>query len=186
MKRIRVVGLAVVAICAMSAMAAASAVAHEFNATEMGNITSKSLQTQVFHTAAGNVECTAVKVVEGVAVLKSATQTATVQYEKCKAFGLTATVSPAKYEFQANGSVKLLGSITIKATECLVTVPTGQVVGPVSFRNNGKLVEIVPSVKNITSSGTGTACSYASESVGTYVGTSSVGMASGVGTVEWK
>ena len=186
MKIMRIAGLALLAVCVTS-ITAATAGAHEFKSTEMGTLTSKVLQTQKFHTAAGNVECTALHLTSGTAALLSETQTATVAYTGCKAFGLAANVSPAQYEFNANGTVKLLGTVTITATECTVTVPSAKntSLSTIVYKNSGKSIVLEPTVKNITSSGVGKACTYAEESAGTYSGNSIVGL-TGAGTLEWK
>jgi hypothetical protein len=187
MRRIRIVGLALVAVCAMSVTATAGASAHDFKASAAGKLTSKALATQKFKTAAGLVECTALHLTSGTAALLSETQTATVQYTGCKAFGLAATVSPAQYEFNANGSVKLLATITITATECTVTVPSAKntKLSTIKYTNSNKQIVLEPSVNNITSSGAGAGCKYAEESLGTYTGNSVVGLESG-GTLTWQ
>jgi hypothetical protein len=186
MRRIKYVGLALVAVFAMSVVASASA--HEFEASAPGNLTSKVLQTQTFHTAAGNVECSALHLTGGsVTQLKTGKQEATVQYTGCKAFGLAATISPALYLFDAEGSVKVLKTITITAVGCTVTVPSAKNTSltTIVYKNaSGGQITLEPSVKNITSSGTGSACTYAEESLGTYTGTSDVGLVGG--TLTWK
>jgi hypothetical protein len=186
MKRIRYAGLALVVVFAMSAAAAASAGAHEFSATVMGTVKGTAKATQVFTTAAGKVECSTLSVTSGQTVLASKTETATIQYSGCKAFGLSATISPATYEFNAEGSVKLAKQISIKATACQVTVPTAgnENLKSVGYKQSGTEVVIEPNVTGITSEGTGTACTYAKESKGTYTGNSSVSVAGG--TVSWS
>ena len=189
MKRIRTLGIALVAVCALSVMAASSASAQLFHAVEIGSgsLTSKVLQTQKFHTAAGNVECTALHLTGGtVTALLVLVQHVTVAYTGCKAFGLAATISPALYLLSADETVALLSPITITATECTVTVPTtkNNKLSTIAYKNSGKQIVLEPSVKNITSVGVGKACTYAEESIGTYTGTSIVGLVSG-GTLSW-
>jgi len=187
MKRIKFVGLALVAVCAISVVAAAGASAHNFTASEVGALTGKSLQTQRFHTSAGNVECTALKAT-GTSALKSLTQEASVSYTGCTAFGLAAKVSTVKYLFNADGTASVLNTVTITATACTVTVPSSknQNLGLLKYKTVGKLVELEPTVKGITSTGTGAACTYAEESNGTYGGNSNVGLANGTGSVGWE
>jgi hypothetical protein len=189
MNRIRLVGLALVAVCAIGVTTAASAGASTFlllGATT-AKLTAKALATQKFVTHAGTVECTTLTTSGEATVKHALVLRATVTYTGCKAFGLAATVSPAEYEFSADGTVTVLKAITIKATECLVTVQGGQTVGPVKYLNNkpnpGE-IEIEPSVTNIMSSGTGAACAYALESIGTYTGNSLVAALGGA-TIEW-
>jgi len=189
MKRIKLVAMSLAAVCVMSAAAASGAVAHTFTATEMGKLTAKATATQVFTVDGGKtVECTALKLTAGEAVLASLTQAATIVYSGCKSFGLSATVSTAKYLFNADGTASLENTLTITAVGCTVTVPSAknQGLSSITYSNNGKNVKLTPSVKNITSSGSGTTCTYAEESKGTYAGASEVGLASGVGSVSWS
>lgn len=189
MQRIKLVALALVAVGVMSAAAATGAVAHTFTATEMGKLTAKATATQVFSVDGGKtVECTALKLTAGEAVLTSLTQKATIVYSGCKSFGLSATVSTAKYSFSADGTASLENTITITALGCTVTVPSAknQGLSSITYSNNGKNVKLTPAVKNITSSGSGSTCTYSEESKGTYSGTSEVGLASGIGSVSWS
>ena len=185
MKRIKYSGLALVVVCALGAAAATSAVAHTFNANVMASLKGSADATQVFKTTAGNVECTKVAVSSGSTVLTIKTVKAIVNYTGCTAFGLSATVSPADYVFDADGTASVMKEITIKAIGCEVKVPiSGNAnLHTVKFKNNGTGVLLEPTVVGITSSGTGAACTYASESKGTYVGNSHVSAAGG--TVAW-
>jgi hypothetical protein len=175
MQRIRLIGLAFAAVCAISAIIAASAGAAVFLANKTGLLLGKALATQKFLTHAGLVECTALTAHGTVTSLKTKKQKAIISYTGCKAFGLAAKVSPAEYEFDAEGKVTILKTITVTATGCTVTVPGGQTVGPVKYLNKvlGE-IEIEPNVGGITSVGVGPACEYAEESVGTYTGNSLV------------
>jgi len=189
MNRIRLVGLALVAVCAIGVTTAASAGASTFlllGATT-GKILGKALATQKFITTAGAVECTALTAAGEVNGTHLLTVKATITYTNCKAFGLSATVSPAEYEFSADdGMVTILKTITIKATGCLVTVPGGQLLSTIQYLNNkpnpGE-IEIEPNVTSIKSRGTGAACEYAEEAKGTYTGNSLVAV--DPGTIEW-
>jgi hypothetical protein len=186
MTRIKLVGIALVAMCAIGASIAASAGASTFLllGTTKAKILSKALATQTFVTKAGTIECTTLTSTGEATVKHSLTFEATVSYTGCKAFGLAATVSPALYEFNADGSVKVLNSITIKALGCVVTIPGGQTLSTITYTNKGlNAIELKPSVTGITSSGSGAACEYASESNGTYTGASLV-TAHG-GEIEW-
>jgi hypothetical protein len=186
MTRIRLVGLALVAVCAISVTTAASAGANPlFLSTALGKLLAKALATQKFVTHAGTVECTTLTANGSVKSLASATQLAIISYAGCKAFGLAATVSPAEYEFNANGTVLVRKPITIKATGCLVTVPAHQTLGPVQYLNKpAGEIEIEPNVTGITSSGSGVACEYEIESKGTYIGNSLVAVEGG--KLSWE
>jgi hypothetical protein len=184
MKRIKFVGLALVAVCAMSASMAASAGASSFLSTvASGALTGKLVSLQKFNTKAGQVECSALTVSGSVITTKATIQAATVNYTGCKAFGLAATITPASYEFNANGGVTVVKTITIKATGCTVIVPGGQKLGTVKYANSGSEIELTPNVTGITSEGVGAACTYASESKGTYEGKSKTAVVGG--TLKW-
>jgi hypothetical protein len=173
MKRIKLVGILLVVMSAIGIMITSSASARVFLFIGTGTLLGKALATQKFVTHAGTVECTALTLTGTVPSLKTLKQKVTVSYTGCKAFGLAATVSPAEYEFNADGTVAVLKAITIKATACLVTVPSGQTVGVIKYLNKPVgHVEIEPEVTGITSSGVGAACEYAVESNGTYTGNS--------------
>lgn len=173
MRTLKTFGVALVAIFALAAVVSASASAASFLATKTGKLTGEKLQTQVFKTKGGTVECTTLKVSSGeVTELMTETQLATIKYENCTAYGIVkAEISPAEYLFMANGEVGIKKAITIKATGCEITVPA-QTVSSVAYKNSGEGIEIVPSVTNIESSGTGITCTYSTEKEGTYKGTS--------------
>lgn len=181
---------AIASALAMSVAGAASASAAEFNGPK-GSLEAKALATQTFKTAAGNVECEKLSATGTVEGGKKPTQNATVTYETCKAFGHTATVSPAHYEFNANGSVKIITeaiTVTVKVegvTKCTVTVPTQTIEDEpssqegVEFENlaGGNLKVIPEPVTNIASEGKGTLCEYnelGTAAKGTYTGASEV------------
>lgn len=184
---------------AMSVAGVASASAAEFNASKAGLLSAKVVAgaagKQVFKTSAGNVECTALTAEGKIAEGKKQTQNATVKYENCTAFGDEATVSLAEYEFNANGSVKVLKAITVEAevegvTECTVTVPAQTIlddeINPangvfqegVEYANlSGKMKLIPEPVEGIESEGKGKICEYnelGAAAKGTYTGESEV------------
>ena len=168
-------------------MSTVPAGAHEFLASTTGKTTIKILATSIFTTAAGKAECTGATLLEGeVKSLKATTLTSTVQFTGCKAFGLAATVSPAKFKTTAEGNVSLLKTATVKAPACLVTIPSvkNQNLGTIKYKNTNKGIEKVASGTAITSEGTGTACSYAQESKGTFQGDALVNLIGG--TLDWK
>jgi hypothetical protein len=201
MKRFKILGLVFVLVLALTAVSAATALGADFEASEKSKLVAKVTAgaggEQVFTTAAGKVICKVLKATKGESkVGLSKTQVVTIKYESCKAFGLAATISEAEYEFMAGkekgttgkgeGTVKVLKPITIKATSlCTVTVPV-QEVGQITYTNlaSGKEIELETAVTGIKSKGEGSACTYAEEAKGTYVGKSIVSLAGG-GTLKW-
>lgn len=184
----RITGLAIMVACAVSAIAVSNASASHFSSTAAGALTVKKPQTQLFTTNEGNVECTVVKLTKGTAALLSLVQHATIQYEKCKAFGLTATITPALYLFSAdNGQVSVENTITITTLTCVVNVgsTSNKSLKTVVYKNSGSLIVLEPSVKSITYEAETGCPSPGTFSNGTYSGTSEIGLASGTGTLKW-
>jgi hypothetical protein len=206
MSRLRVVGLALAVVFAMSSVGVASASGHEFIASAKGAKLSGTViagikGVQKFTTAAGIVECNKLEVTEGVTEgvenketkkFESPTQNVTIQYKGCSAFGFVeVVVTPAKYTFSAEvgtGSTKnvtLNNEITITVASCTVNIPGKQTIGEAKYSNSTGKIELEPNVSGITSSGSGFGCEYSSESKGKYTGNSTVEIPS-PGTLEWK
>jgi hypothetical protein len=181
MRGMKALLMVVVAVCATSAMTAI-AVASEFNSTGMGALSVTRNATQSFGTNFGNVTCSTI-LLTAEAVLSSKDQHATIQYDKCKAFGtITVTISPALYLFLASGEVHIVKPITISGLGCNMTVKA-QSVNTIKFINTGKEIELKPEVAGIAYEGSGTACS-GSATNGTYEGTSVIALAGQ--TISWK
>lgn len=192
MRSIKTIGMAVVAVLALAVVGVAQASAHEFTASAVGlTIKGKALNTQVFKTSAGTVECTTATPSGKTEALKAETQKIAVNYGNCEAFGATeVSISTAHYDFNANGTVTIESAITINAKtifgeECVVTVEGGQTVGTVSYKPaEGKITE-ESKVEKIKSTATGGSfCGSGESSTGTYSGNNLV-EAEG-GTVGWE
>jgi hypothetical protein len=185
MKHVRIVTSLVLAL---SAAPATLATAHEFNATAMGKLTLKAAGIARFRNVAGLVECKQQKLALGDAPLASKTLQLTIEYSGCSAFGLAATLSPGRYELNAEGSASLLNTVTAKALSCLVTFPStkNKNLSTVKYVQTGKEVELVQGLTKITASGVGAACLFAEESNGLFTDVSLISLANGMGSVEWK
>lgn len=173
MRILKQVGLVLVAACAFSAMAvsSASALLPRFLVHPFAILLAKTLTNQVFTTAGGSVVCEQVKLLNTAALaLVVEVQHATVDYEKCTAFGLAATVSPVLYLLHADGTVDLANSPVIKALACEVKVFPKNGLKDVLYRNLHGALAIVSHVSSIESEGKGAACTYAKESKGVYEG----------------
>lgn len=180
-------GLVLLAVCAFSAMAVSSAWAEpRFLAHPPGPLSAKTLTTQILTTSAGSVECTAVSLSNtSAAALVTTVQEATVNYEKCTAFGIAeAKISPVLYDIHANGEVDLLNTVTITAPLCEVKVFPKNKLKEVLFRSLHGAISITAHVNGIESEGKGFACTYAKESKGTDVGVIDVWLTNG-GTLLW-
>jgi hypothetical protein len=192
MQRLKLLGLAVFAVMAMSVVASASASAHEFVASTTGALEAEALNSQVFTTAGGKVTCTKLKLEQPseVTVLKTTEQTVKVVYENCTAFLASAENIKAEYTFSAEGTVKIDKQITIKvpAIGCESIVPAQGPLSTVTYanltRNSHEGIEEKANVSAITSEGKG-GCAYAKESKGTYTGNSFVWLKNG-GSLKWE
>jgi hypothetical protein len=192
MKRIKIIGLAIVAVFAFSVAGVASASAHEFVASTTGALEAEALNNQVFTTAGGKVTCTKLKLEQPseVTVLKAKEQTVKVVYEGCTAFLATAENIKAEYTFSAEGTVKIDKQITIKVPSigCESIVPAQGPLSAITYanltRNAHEGIEEKANVSAITSEGKG-GCAYAKESKGTYTGNSFVWLKNG-GSLKWE
>jgi hypothetical protein len=195
MRLVKIFG-ALVAVCAFSAMAVAGVSAHEFTASVVPTLLlSKATGTQVFTTLAGTLECSTLTG-HGIAQAKvSETQKATVSYTGCFAITKSFSVKPtepinAEYEFNANGTVKLLKAITIVASlgiKCTITFLPDPYASIKYDPVDAKTVLVLEVIIGILSSATGAGCTetYTSSKAGTYVG-NSITKADGTGEIGWK
>jgi hypothetical protein len=177
MKRFRIIGLALVAVFAMSAIASASASAFtEFVGTPVGGaITDANPAGNVhkFKTAVGTVECKQETSSGTVTAEKSATNKEKVKYSECKVtepFAAAATVSEAEYLFNANGSVKVENTITVKTSLCTITVKPQSDTGITYANLAGGQLEVKTAVKNIVYSTSGLCGTKTNETGGEYSG----------------
>jgi hypothetical protein len=178
---IRRVTVAALAILALGAVASASASASEFKFSGTGTLKSSAVTTPTFGNANGVFECTRAPGSGSTTVLHSTTVKVTIQYEGCSLFGLVLKVSPAEWEFNTNGTVKLLKAVTMKGTGCLMTYPV-QTLSGVTYTNSSGKVRFGWSVSGIRSFASGTVCEYEEESHCTLTGTSALELVGG--TVE--
>jgi len=199
-RKVKVMGLALVAVFAMTAVAASAASAAEAHfkwpsgTTKLTASQAATSGEQVFTTKFGTVKCQEVSGSATVTGTEATTVTGeNIRYNDtgkttCRApFGTTATIemNGCHYQFNAgtlvtgkeesNGSVTLkgcnaTGHITINATGCVITVAQEQILSPVTYRASGGVVTIVPSVSNITYSASGILCSGSGLTGGTYTG----------------
>lgn len=187
MRHVRILGPALVAALAFCLVGVASASAHEFVASKKGKTKANGTNTQVFTTPTGAVECTTLTATGTVKKTKSKTEASTVKYSGCKAFGLAATVSTAKYVFSAEGSVKISNTITVSvpAGKCSVKVgPAGNSkLKTISYVNKSGKVEVQANVKGITFTTTGGLCGSGGKTA-TYKGNALNELTGG--TIEWK
>jgi len=144
-RKFKVLGLAMVAVLAMSAVVASAASATNFTASSYPTSATASspIGNDDFKTEAGSVECAAHF---HVGPLSKASETVTVNptYTGCKAFGfLNATVNMngCDYTFNVNGSVTVNcpagKSIIITAGTCETTIGAQGPLNKVDLANSG-------------------------------------------------
>jgi hypothetical protein len=186
MQRIVMLGMAMLAALAFVAADAitVSASGHEFVASVTGKTKSKQTNAQLFKTSAGTLECAEVN---GTGEIKAGASTAHKEvftYSNCFAFGGEVTVTPAHFEFNANGPVKLENTITITPSggECEIRIEP-QTVEHAIYENKSGKVSADATANKITSKGTGHSCGGLNKE-GSYSGTV-LGELEG-GTIEWK
>jgi hypothetical protein len=191
MKRIRVIGLALVAVFALSAVAVSSASAFtEFVGKPVGGaVTDANPAGNVhkFKTTVGTVECKKESSSGTVEAEKSATNKEKVKYSECKVtepFAAEATVSEAEYLFNANGTVKVENTVTVKTSLCTITVKPQEDTGITYANLAGGELEVKAAVQNIVYSTSGLCGTKTNEKGGEYAGIS-VAKVTG-GTIEVK
>jgi predicted metal-binding protein len=178
-RKIIITGLfaAVLAACATTA---APAMAHEFVASQSkGSIQDKGGK-QVFKTGLLTVECESETSVGVVQAKHSPTNREAVEYSECKALGLPANVTQAKYIFSAEGTVEITDEVkvTIPKEGCEIAVPGGQKLSKITYNNNQQngTIEIKAEVSGIKAilSGTGALCPKGTSETSKYEGASTV------------
>ncbi len=186
MQRLAILGMVLLTAFAVVGVDAVSVSAsgHEFYASKTGTTKSKQTNAQVFKANGGTLECSEVSgtgtISEGHSIMHKEVFT----YSGCTAFGSSATISPAHFEFNANGPVKLEKEITVVATgaECEIVIPA-QTVEAATYENESGKVKASANAFKIHSKGTGGSCKGESTE-GTYTGRV-LGELEG-GTLEWK
>jgi hypothetical protein len=163
--KIPVLLAAMVAVLAVSAAPAMALKA--FVAKEAGQVKGKNLNTHVFTTKFGTVECKETVSKGSVPAGSTASVKQTFEFKGCKAFGfVSATISPAEYLFKFSGSeaagkgtVELQNTVTIKASTCTTTVAGPQLFKEsISFENSGNNIKGKAAATGISYVGKGFGC----------------------------
>jgi hypothetical protein len=183
MRLVKRLGLAVFAVCALSAIAVSSASA---SPTFLAHLWTKILllaeakSAQLFNApgAGAPVSCTKTKLLppDTAPTLQFLSILVTVDYESCTvASTFPATVNPIRYVLDANGLTRLENTVLISAPTlgCTITIPSAknQSLNTIKYNNltDGSLL-LLAKVKGITSFGEGAGCTFAEESNGEYTG----------------
>jgi hypothetical protein len=178
-----------VAVLALCGAYAANASAHEFVASKVGAFAGKELSSQRFSTGAGAYECSKETISGTTTALRSSTLKVSVQYKGCSYFGSSLEVSPARYELNANGTVKLLEQMTMIGSYGLFEFffPAQGPLSTVTYADkalegsrNG--IELTSAIAKIESGGEGV-FGYEMEKGGSLTGKSLLEMSGG--SIEW-
>lgn len=84
--------------------------------------------TTMITTTAGNIKCAELEISASPKVKEVTAQVMTVEFKKCFAFGLAATISTAELEYSAEGRVGVVNKsivVTVTSEKCTVTIPSG-------------------------------------------------------------
>jgi len=154
-RKFKTLGLAIVAVLAMSAVVASAAQAQFTSNSYPTTITATSpLSNDDFKTEAGSVECAGH--FTGEATEASSTQTVNASYSECRAFGFasaTVAMNGCDYVFHSNGEVDLecsgTNKVVITAGACEIQIGTQTGLKSVALTNNGNHIDVKASVKGI-------------------------------------
>jgi hypothetical protein len=184
LKRMMMLGMVLVGASAIAGAGAmsVSAQSHEFIANKTGKTKGKG-ETQYFKTSSGTIECKKVTGSGEITSLKSATHKEVLQFEECTGFGKLLEISPAYFEFNADGPATLEKRVTIKseALTCQIRIEP-QTVESLGYENASGDLKSNASITNVKIAGTGGLCGGAGEA--SYSGTIQAELEGG--KLEWK
>jgi hypothetical protein len=185
MKRIMMLGMVLLMALAVGAGNAipVSAQSHEFIASTTGKTKSKGSGTQTFRTGSGVIECATVAGTGTITATHSTTHKEVLTFSGCTGFGGKVTVTPAHFEFNANGPAKLENEVEIhvSGTSCEVVLEP-QTAESLGYENSSGKLKSEASITKIQAKGTGGVCGGGSEA--SYSGTILAELEGG--TLEWK
>jgi hypothetical protein len=146
-RKLKALGLSLVAVFALSAMMAVAASAAEFKSeVSHTSLSGSQLGTDVFTTNAGTVKCNEATYAGTSAEQNSTKASVTPTYTECTAFGFVNTkidTNGCEYQFTTGSpnSVHIVcpagQSIVVTAFNCEVTVPAQTISGGITFDNEG-------------------------------------------------
>jgi len=161
-----------------------SASGEEFVTSTTGKTKGKGTNVQKFKTSGGTIECTSVTGTGEVKTTKMTTHKEVLTYSGCSGFGVIIKVSPADFEFNANGSAKLENQVIVSSESltCEVLIEP-QTLTSIGYANSSGKVTATASVTGIHYIPTGGVCGSKEGTNGTYSGSIQGELVGG--TVEW-
>jgi hypothetical protein len=191
-RNLKALGLALIAICAMGAVAASAASAVEFHSEKTSTALSGSqVNVNKFTTDSGEITCAKATFSGTTSAVNTTepTQTVTPSYSECHlififTFNVTVDMNGCAYVLHANGEVDIecptvegkQKVIEVTAPSCTVTVPAQTGLKGVTYTNEGKgtgrTVTVNSNVTGIKYEEHGSACENETELTknGTYTG----------------
>jgi hypothetical protein len=145
-RKLKALGLALVAVLAMGALSASAASAENFHSESATDTVLKGSQvgTDVFTVNAGTVKCNEATYAGTQSGATATTVKVTPTYSECTAFGFVSTaidVNGCTYEFSSDNSNVVIGCatnpITVTAFNCWVTVGSQTTNGGITYTNTG-------------------------------------------------
>jgi hypothetical protein len=184
MNKIRIIGLALVAVLAVSAVSVASASAKEFKLTSYpGMVAGVGTENQVFTVTGGEVVCETSSFESGTISANSETLEMSATYSKCKAFSGKTSLGEAsvamegcKYKFHTNETTDVICegtkaiTITIVGGICVIKVAAQTGLSKVGYELVSGEAIVTPNVAKITYTVSGALCPLSSGTAGTYKG----------------
>jgi len=189
-RNLKALGLALVAVFALTAMSASAASAAQFHsAAENTTVEGTQTSNHIFTTPAGKVTCKKAVFIGSQSAKTTSEITINPTYSECTTATIFGTISvtvdfvtnSCDYKFTSGGEVHIIcgqaEGIIINGPGCKITVPA-QTVGRVIYTNSGtapKHISVSSEVSGIISTATGFFCSSTGESkTGTYTGSATV------------
>jgi hypothetical protein len=187
MKRIAMLGMALLAVVAIGGANAISVSAngHEFIASKLGKTKSKgpSSQVQAFKSSGFAIECAAVTGSGEITETHSTTHKEALTFSGCTGLGGGVSVSTADFDYNANGPATLEKRVLIapEGMSCEIVIEPQTVEGLTYENVSGKL-KSNSSIGKIKIKPTSSECGNGTEA--SYVGTINAELEGG--TLEWK
>ncbi|HEV3034810.1 MAG TPA: hypothetical protein VGX72_08460 [Solirubrobacteraceae bacterium] len=162
-----------------------SASVDEFATSTTGKTKGKGTNVQKLKMGSSTIECTTVTGTGEVKTTKMTTHKEVLTYSGCSGFGVSIKVSPADFEFNANGSAKLENQVVVSSESltCEVLIEPQTFASGLGYTNSSGKVTATASVTGIHYLPTGGVCGGKEGTSGSYTG-SIQGELEG-GTVEW-
>jgi hypothetical protein len=199
-RNLKALGLALVAVFALSAVGAGAASAAEFHSTSASTkISASQTTTHKFTSTAGEVTCEKATFAGTQATATASSVEVTPTYTGCHIIIFGGTISATinhnecKYKLYSNGEADVIcpagKSITVSGAGCTISVGSQKGLKSVEYKNNGSHIDITANLSGISYSHSGFTCGSGSGTTGTYKGTTTASGTDTSGnpaTISWS